>query len=152
MDIAEAMKALKEGKKVRRKFWKPDFYYYLDKNGMLIDSNNQLAIIPIDFIAVNAKDWEIYKEPILDKEEKKYLESFLRPYTKRFDKITITKARFCSGDFAIRIGFFAFKDDNDITDSLSLPFFSKNEHMYEGMKLDKCYTLEELGLFEEERK
>lgn len=152
MRFEEAIKALKEGKKIRRKGWYPTHYYQITAGGILVDEDDLPVQLTIFSDCIFDDNWEIVKEPILDKQEKKYLENFLRPYIKRFDKITITKARFYSGDFAIRIGFFAFKDDDDITDSLSLPFFSKNEHMYDGMKLDKCYTLEELGLFEEERK
>ena len=81
----------------------------------------------------------IYEAPkqILDKEEKEYLKNVVRPFRKRIKHI---KKR---GDDTEK--YILITLDND---SMCLPFFENNKY-YKGMKLDKEYTLKELGLFEE---
>lgn len=137
---------MNEGKKVRKKGWEVIKYIYLDKGGVMKDDRDNpmtLAIIPSSL----RKDvWEIFEEPVLDKQEKEYLENFLRPFVKRYDKIKITKNNMGSGRFFIGINFFAF-NDGKLTDYINLPYFDKCEHMYEGMDEGKHYTPEELGLF-----
>lgn len=86
MTIEEAMKALKEGKKVRREDWKPNSYIWLDEENMLKDDNNKLTSFVCDCDSMLNDTWEIVEEPILDKEEKRYLKSFLRPFTKAYKK------------------------------------------------------------------
>lgn len=160
MTFEDALKLMREGKKVwiNKGRGKPEHYFYIETDDgsekQFLMCHNLLTgtldvLNQLNQDAIMCPTWEEYKKSILDDREKKYLESLLRPYTKRFGKITITKAHFCIVDFYIRIDFFAFKDD-DITDNISLPYFSKSEHMYEGMEVDKSYTLEELGLFDEE--
>lgn len=151
MNLEEAIKALKEGKKIRRKTLEKGDYYQLDmsdKTGFIRGTPSYFTpLISFRADGILGDDWEIVEEPVLNKQGKEYLENFLRPYTKRFGKITITKAHFCGRDFSICIRFYDYKDDGDITGSLSLPYFSKNEHKYDGMEVDKSYTLDELGLF-----
>ena len=75
-----------------------------------------------------------FKE-ILDKKEKEYLSAVIRPFKGRVDyikKFDITGKEFIC---------IYLKNDEDI----DLPFFKKGT-MYKGMKLDKRYTLKELGL------
>ncbi len=159
MRFEDALKLMREGKKVwiNKGRGKPEHYFYIETN----DGSGKPVLMCRDLLTetssfvnqlyqdtIMSTTWEEYKKSILDDVEKKYLENLLRPYTKRFGKITIIKAHFCSGDFSIVISFFAFKDDDYITDNLSLPYFSKSEHMYDGMESDKSYTLDELGLFE----
>lgn len=83
----------------------------------------------------------IYKvlEQILTQKEKEYLENFLRPFKDRVT--TINKYRWGESREYIRIWL-------SFNESISLPLFAKNT-MYKGMELNKEYTLEELGLFEE---
>lgn len=148
MNLLEALKALTEGKKIRRESWDRTPYIYIDKNGELRNSTGDLTNI---VIGVENDDWEIVEEPVLDKQEKNYLENFLRPYTKRYDKILIKKTseeeEGCS-HFNILITFYvyAFKDDTDYADYASLPYFDADD-MYVGMEAEKFYTLDELGLF-----
>ena len=75
------------------------------------------------------------KEPILDDKEKEYLSNVIRPFR---DKIEyIIKYETCKGEYiCIRL-----KNDEPIL----LPDFKENT-MYKNMKVDKEYTLEELGL------
>lgn len=76
-----------------------------------------------------------YKE-ILDKEEKEYLRNVIKPfrnkvsYIARYDTFDSDKQYIC------------IKLSDDI---INLPYFKKDT-MYKGMKEDKKYTLEELGL------
>lgn len=82
----------------------------------------------------------IYEAPkqMLDKKEKEWLENFLRPF--KFNIIYIEKYISLSKNYYIKIYFNAF-------DSIQLPEFEKDKY-YKGMKLNKEYTLKELGLFE----
>lgn len=80
--------------------------------------------------------------PILDKEEKEYLEAVVRPFKSKV-KFIVKKLHsllHCTEFLAISLG----------DDSATLPDFEEGT-MYKGMKQFKHYTLEELGLFEEEQ-
>ena len=150
MNLEEAIKALKEGKKIRRNAWGLNVYIQIDMSEKKFIQGTSCRSTPIISLSVTDildNDWEIVEEPVLDKQEKKYLENFLRPYTKKYEKITIKKTSL----YTIRIDFFAFKEGG-LNDFLTLPSFSKDEHMYDGMEVDKSYTLDELGLFNEEQK
>ena len=79
----------------------------------------------------------IYKreEPILDEKEKEYLGNLIRPFR---DRVTyIAKRKENKTKLFIHI---QLKDDWGC-----LPDFKENT-MYKNMKIDKSYTLEELGL------
>lgn len=79
---------------------------------------------------------EIYNCEVLDKVEKKYLGALISPFR---DKVTyIKKNMVWNGDEFLVI---AIKMDKSIV----LPNFKKGT-MYRKMKLNKEYTLEELGL------
>lgn len=83
----------------------------------------------------------IYKreEPILDEKEKEYLANVIKPFR---DKVKyIVKSNCFIKDF---ISIFLYNDFKDI-ESIEFPYFQKDT-MYKNMKLDKEYTLEELGL------
>ena len=78
-----------------------------------------------------------YKDPILDDVERKYLSAVIKPFRKKISCIrkskdprkgkNYIKIEFCDGD------------------TMFFPNLS-NDAMYKGMKLDRNYTLEELGL------
>lgn len=75
-----------------------------------------------------------FKE-ILDEKEKEYLSAVIRPFKGRVDyikKLDITGIEFIC---------IYLKNDEDI----DFPYFKKGT-MYKGMKLDRRYTLKELGL------
>ena len=74
------------------------------------------------------------KKEILDEEEKEYLSAVIKPFKNRVD--CIKKIDLIGIEFI----YICLNDD-----SLDLPSFKKGT-MYKGMKLDKRYTLEELGL------
>ena len=148
MNLIEALTALKEGKRIRNKDknWESTKYIYLDKNGLIKDNNNNVCNVYCKLGNLDNDYWEIVETPILDEQEKKYLESFLRPFIKRYDRIEVVKNGIDPNRFFIEIKFYAFKD-GELSDYTNFPYFDKTEHMYEGMKEGKCYTLEELGLF-----
>ena len=81
------------------------------------------------------------EQPTLTEKEKKYLEGVLRPFK---DKVTFIRkvCEYSKSQDYIHIG---IKNDFDI----DFPNFQQGT-MYKGMELNKEYTLEELGLFEEE--
>lgn len=65
MKFWEAMKALKEGKKIRRTYWEENSYIYIDSDNMLRDNYDclqNLYYIPDDDDDDNDDDWEIYEE------------------------------------------------------------------------------------------
>ena len=78
-----------------------------------------------------------YKDPIIDDVERKYLSAVIKPFRKKISCIrkskdprkgkNYIKIEFCDGD------------------TMFFPNLS-NDAMYKGMKLDRNYTLEELGL------
>lgn len=92
-----------------------------------------------DIVKFREKEIEV-DMPILDKKEKEYLEAVLRPFKNRVDAV----GKKCYGNYyhiwfsLIPIG------------KISLPWFYKTSKMYQGMELNRNYTLEELGLFQEE--
>ena len=80
-------------------------------------------------------------KPILDKEEKKYLEAVIRPFRKKISYVLKDEMRIFDNYYnSIAI----YLKSGEI---ISFPNFEKGT-MYKGMKLNKEYTLEELGLFE----
>ena len=79
---------------------------------------------------------DIATPEILDDVEKRYLSAVIRPFRKRVDYIMKSSNSCCDKEYI-----FIRLDD----DFLSLPFFEAGT-MYQGMELERAYTLEELGL------
>lgn len=80
---------------------------------------------------------EEYKPPILDDVEKAYLAAVIKPFRKDIKYIT-------KKDFVIKAKEYLLIKMHDLS-TAGLPLFEKGT-MYKGMKVDKKYTLEELGL------
>lgn len=78
-----------------------------------------------------------YKEPILEDAEKKYLSAVIKPFRKKIAYIRKTQDS-NKGKQYIRI---VLCDG----DCMYFPYF-ENDAMYKGMKFNREYTLEELGL------
>lgn len=85
------------------------------------------------------------KKEVLDKIEKKYLENLLRPFRNKVKTITKFVHMYTS------IAEYLTIEMKNGLDTFSLPDFKENT-MYKGMEQGKCYTLQELGLFESENK
>lgn len=145
MNIIEAAKELKAGKKIMRSYWDGEYFLYLENDHVYIGSKEDPDFKEIQDLRpfeLLAEDWEVYeeqpKQPLLTDEEKAYLEVVLRPFKDRVEVIYKTSAHMKE-----RLCF-----DCDFADSGRLPFFDRNT-MYKGMELDKNYTIEELGLFQD---
>ena len=80
MTIVEAVKALNEGKKIRRNNWEKGHYITLIDNQVVSQSGWSSGLCIEDF---SADCWEEYKEDILDEEEKKYLGVVIKPFRDR---------------------------------------------------------------------
>lgn len=70
MNFWEAIKALEEGKKVRRSYWEEDSYIYIDSDNNLRD--NYGALPNLYYIPDDDDDWIIYegKKEITDEKFK----------------------------------------------------------------------------------
>ena len=139
MTIVEAVKALAEGKKIRRNDWEKDDYITLIDNKVVSQSGWSSGVCIEDF---SADWWEEYKGPVLDEKEKEYLSAVIKPFRDRVVYIRKVKAGECKWFISIKVKGYDEEDGNDYID---LPYFRENT-MYKNMKGNKKYTLEELGL------
>lgn len=80
------------------------------------------------------------KEPILDDVERKYLQAIIKPFKNYVTGIAKIKDDYMTGKHYIRI--IVKKDTQEY---INMPWFEGNT-MYKGMKVNKYYTLDELGL------
>ena len=142
MTIVEAVKALTEGKKIRRKDWEKDNYITLIDN-QVVSQNGWSSGLCIDDFSANW--WEEYKEDILDEEEKKYLSAVIKPFRDRVKYIYKTnEINDCSQIISIYMERYDY-EENLRCEYMDLPHFKKDT-MYKNMEAGKKYTLEELGL------
>lgn len=125
--------------------------YYDGQSETFIIDNDDINRIEVDAPKIKyykierpVKYETIYETPkqILDKEEKEWLENFLRPFRKEM-RTFISKKMWntCKEYIYIKLRLWS--------NPIILPCFD-NGKMYKGMELDKEYTLEELGLFKGE--
>ena len=91
--------------------------------------------------ASNPFKWlcEEYKEPILDDVEREYLSAVIKPFRKKVKYIVKIGRIINPIEQYIEIVLF----DSSV---MKFPYFNTNTGMYKGMKEDKLYSLEELGL------
>ena len=83
---------------------------------------------------------------LLDEVEKKYLKSIIRPFKDRVVSIEKKKNINSEGTFYY-IGIIVKHIAIDcFSEAIYLPYFKPESKMYEGMELNKEYTLKELGL------
>ena len=84
---------------------------------------------------------------ILSEKEKEYLKSIIRPFKDRVKCIEKKISMNCTGStfYYITIATKSVVNDN-IMEITALPYFNLESKMYEGMELNKEYTLKELGL------
>lgn len=82
------------------------------------------------------------RKPILDKQEKEYLENVIRPFKDRVKHIIKRRDIYMADMEYITI-------DVKGEYGIYFPYFEKGK-MYKGMQAEKPYTLKELGLFENE--
>lgn len=83
------------------------------------------------------KNFEKYKEDVLDEVEREYLKSVIKPFRNR---VTSVRKFFNGIHYQIIISL----DDGE--NLCKLPRFPLDSEMYMGMDSKKWYTLQELGL------
>ena len=145
MTLVEAIKALGEGKPIRRIPWEWEIYsqyIQLNKDGQLVNEKGNPVSLVFYSMDFKTDNWEIVHKPILNDDEKTFLENIVLPFRKRFERITIIKETL-KDNFVLTIHFYN-KDEEYYT---YLPHFSKKDDQYTGMEDDKIYSPAELGLF-----
>nr|DAF79982.1 MAG TPA: Protein of unknown function (DUF2829) [Caudoviricetes sp.] len=146
MILMEAIKALSEGKKIRRKTWQPQEYIRLNKDGQLIDELGGPVEIFFDSDDIKEDNWKFANKPILTYNEKEYLENLIRPFRKRFERTLISKETF-NDNFVLTLYFRHNDKENPEYSVITFPSFSKQDRLYTGMEEEKLYSRDELGLF-----
>ena len=140
MTIVEAVKALTEGKKIRRNDWEKGHYITLIDNKVVSQNGWSSGLCIEDF---SADWWEEYKEPVLNEKEKEYLSAVIKPFRDRITYIAKVEEDihwFYWIMIRVDIGFL-----NDYYD-FCLPPFEETSDMYKNMEEVTEYTLEESGL------
>lgn len=136
------LKALMNGKKIRKKAWDRGIYRMRGDGKYIIDQEGNESAILIDG-SFDADVWEEYKEEVLDEKEKEYLSAVIKPFRDRITYIAKVEEDihwFYWIMIRVDIGFL-----NDYYD-FCLPPFEETSDMYKNMEVDKEYTLKELGL------
>ena len=94
MNLTEALRALNEGKRIRRKGWFEKASYQL-KGGSLNIGEKSSMFMHLTVIDLKADDWEVVEEAgYITEDEKEYLENILRLYRDEY-KFTFKKERLC---------------------------------------------------------
>ena len=146
MVLMEAMKALSEGKKIRRNTWDEQEYIRLNNDGQLTDELGDPGENFFDSDDIKEDNWKLANKPILNYSEKEYLENLIRPFRKRFERILVAKEAF-NDNFVLTIYFYHDDKKNPECSVITFPSFTKEDRLYTGMKEDKLYSMEELRLF-----
>lgn len=122
---------------------------YTLKNNGVYDKDNEFRSGMLHLLINGTYEIE---QPILDEVEKRYLEGVLRPFKDRVEFIEKSEQYIAGKGYKEYITIAIFSNicySNH--DYMHMPFFDKGI-MYKGMELEKEYTLEELGLFEDENR
>ena len=137
MNFADALNALYQGKKIRRKAWSMNTSYQL-KNGAFITFNTKDLL---------AEDWEaVGTEDLLSRKEKEYLENLLRPYLDSYEFIFEKESK-DEQDF-LKISIFPYDEYKKIK-RIYLPLYEISEPMFVSLEKDYEYTADDLNLFHE---
>lgn len=155
MTYQELRKALNEGKMIGVKEFDGERTYIVREGAQFIErrqsddsiikEGRKMSFFVEELLADCFPNLYIYKKPILDKVEKRYLSDVIRPFRGKY-KFTIIKnaaSMKCSDKEKECICIRLSNDEGN--DSILLPYFNAGE-MYKGMKVDEKYSLEELGL------
>lgn len=140
MNFFDAMKELEKGNKVRNTHWKDGVYLYKENNKICFSDAFILKCLYTHDL--NHGTWQLYKEPILDEEEKEYLNNVIKPFKNKVRYIVKYKSLFSFNEDYIQI--YVKKSDNPY---LNLPTFI-SDSMYKNMEICLKYSLKELGLDE----
>lgn len=145
MNLITALKALDEGEKIRKKTWTSIKYIQLDKDRKLVDDLGQEMSFLCTSDDVGADCWEVIERPPLTDQEREYLKTVVKPFRDRVH--CIRKENDDENDTEyIFIAVKKLGEGNEgISEYINFPYFEKGT-MYVNMKVNKNYTLEELGL------
>lgn len=124
-----------EGFRCKYKLTNDGFMYwsYLDSKWLISNFFKELLTGELKIIKI--------PKPILDDIEKEYLSNVIKPFRKHI--IKIRKIQNYEYEF---IEIMIYRNDEEVScEVTSFPYFNKGK-MYKGMKINKAYTLEELGL------
>ena len=117
--------------------------YYIDETTIheVCDGRVNDYCYPLLIALLNGSDTVVkLSKPVLTEKEKEYLLSIIRPFKDRVEYIS--KYDYRSKYEYIKI---KYNEIYDTSFSINLPCFEKGA-MYTGMKVDKTYSLRELGL------
>lgn len=144
MKFEEVLPTLKEGKKIRRESWgNKQLYYYVDFNGekdKLKSSSDIYREVELNYLELTATDWEIYEEPLLTEEEKKFIKNILDFIND--ETIEYIYLSYVEGMNAYILYF------EDILPLARYKFISHKANLFKNLELNRYYTLKELGLDE----
>lgn len=148
MKVDELCEALREGKAVAcdsqtyTRLENGKFVVKNQKDNALISTFSYLSLYAED-IQGNKTAYRIYERPILTEEERIYLAGVLKPLKKSIISIKICKYKYSELNEEYLV--FYIVTPNNAPTTWTFPWFEAGT-MYKGMKLNKNYTLEELGL------
>ena len=117
--------------------------YYIDETSIheVCDGRVNDYCYPLLIALLNGSDTVVkLPKPVLTEKEKEYLSSIISPFRNRVEYIS--KYDYRSKYEYIKI---KYNEIYDTPFSINLPCFEKGT-MYTGMKVDKTYSLRELGL------
>ncbi len=138
MKFEEALKLLRNGKKVRRPEWEKGTYICMTPGGLLINEKDEITTTA--YIDVN---WEEYKISLMQ-HEKDVLENqldILRGFGAEVDCVYKYEVDDMGTLETVQINY----RQGEECWSTSLPLFKKDT-MFKELKLEEAYSLEELGL------
>ena len=150
MNFTEALKALYEGKKIRRVSWETNKAYQMKADKSLSYEGTLAEYIVLSSEDLRAEDWEaVEKVILLNQKEKEFLENVLRPYTDSYD-ITIEKKMGDENQYYLDIILFPHRGSDSRVERFCLPLSGVNEElMFRYLKKDYQYTSDDLNLFHE---
>lgn len=143
MNFFEAMQELEKGNKVRNTEWKDALYLYEDNEDICF--SDAFVVKNLNSTDLNYGTWELYKEPILTKEEKEYLSNVIKPFKNKVRYIIKYKNLCALNEEYIQICVKSY--NNELDEDINLPIFVEGS-MYKNMKKVHRYSLKELGLDE----
>lgn len=139
MKFKEALKLLKEGKKVRKCSWDDkDCYIACDENDFLFRIYGRKYCAEYYFLNQSdfMSDWEEYKEPLLTDEEKEFLKMVVKMTPYKIGSIELRTNSSTNHDFLVIFG----------TNGLLIQSKFYVGSYFSNLEIDKVYTLKELGL------
>lgn len=139
MKFEEVLPFLREGKKIRRKYWKP--YEYIELKEKILNEKGEYYIIFLNDILCD--NWELYQEePLLTKDEKEFIKGILNFL--KDDEINVIYFFYQE---VIQAYVLYFETEYYET-KYKFTFSGNKQKYFKKLEDDKSYTLKELGLDE----